>query len=308
MSRHGSLASLVAAMALFALCPPALAGQGAVPRVATAIRPDSIRVGEPFTLMLSVTLPEPGEVTFPAVLDLPDALEQRQPVQIRSGEGGTDWHASYTLSAWKAETHRIPPVEVTLEALESAPEPLTLRPAEIEVRSVLPVDAEDLELRESRGFLRVRTFPWWILAVVGGLAALAWWWWRRRRPTLAVAAPSGPGDRALGELERLRRSWSAGELGAPQFYDRFEGVVRDYVRSTRPWSPGRTLVHLGGGTGRLFRSLQRSLIVRFGRVSESTAGPEAAIDAGEEFVRAEMSVEMSDADRSVSEPGRGTHE
>lgn len=298
---------LAAAVALTVLGARPLASQGAAPRVAATIQPDSIRVGEPFTLALSVTLAEPGEVSFPAVLELPDALEQRQPVQIRSGEGGTDWRASYTLSAWTAETHRIPPVEVTLEALEAAPEPLTLTLPDIEVRSVLPAEAEDLELRESRGFLRVRSFPWWVLALLGGLAALAWWWWRRRRPAPAYAGPAGPGERALHELERLRRSWSAGELGAPQFYDRFEGVVREYVRTTRPWSPGRTLVNLGTGAGRLFRTLQRSLIVRFARVVESTDGPEAAIDAGEEFVRAEMrdAGRAGEAPPSKSDGGSG---
>lgn len=282
---------LLAAVAAIALCGPrvqVVAGQSASPRVATAIQPDSIRVGEPFTLGLTVTLAQPGEVAFPAVLELPDELEQRRPVQIRSGEGGTDWRAYYTLAAWSADTHRIPPIEVSLGAHESAPSPLMVTPPEVEVRSVLPAETEGLELRESRGFLRIRTFPWWILAALAGLAALAWWVWRRRRPALAAAGPSGPGDRALLELERLRRSWSAGELGAGQFYDRFEGVVRDYVRDTRPWSPGRALLNLGSGTGRLFRTLQRSLIVRFARVAETREGPEAALDAGEAFVRSEM--------------------
>lgn len=282
---------LLAAVAAIALCGPrvqSVAGQSASPRIATAIQPDSIRVGEPFTLGLTVTLAQPGEVTFPAVLELPDELEQRRPVQIRSGEGGTDWRAYYTLAAWSADTHRIPPIEVSLGAHESAPSPLTVTPPEVEVRSVLPAETEGLELRESRGFLRIRTFPWWILAALAGLAALAWWVWRRRRPALAAAGPSGPGDRALLELERLRRSWSAGELAAGQFYDRFEGVVRDYVRDTRPWSPGRALLNLGSGTGRLFRTLQRSLIVRFARVAETRDGPEAALDAGEAFVRSEM--------------------
>lgn len=276
------------AAALLAQGAPGASAQGGAARVAATVRPDSIRVGEPFTLGLTVTLAAPGEVSFPAVLELPDELEQRQPVQIRSGEEGTDWRATYTLAAWTADTHRIPPIEVTLGAPETAPEPLVLRAPEIEVGSVLPAETEGLELRESRGFLRVRTFPWWILAILTGLAALGWWAWRRRRPTLAVAGPGGPGERALAELDRLRRSWSAGELGAGQFYDRFEGVVRDYVRATRAWSPGRVLLTLGSGTGRLFRTLQHSLIVRFARVLETGGGPEEALDAGEAFVRAEM--------------------
>jgi len=279
---------VAAVVGLLALAIPRAPGQSSTPRVATAVEPDSIRVGEAFTLGLTVTLDEPGEVRFPAVLELPAELEQRRPVQIRAEEGGTDWRAYYTLSAWTADTHRIPPIEVTLETLEAAPEPLTLTPPEVEVRTVLPAATEDLELRESKGFLRVRTFPWWVLAAVAGLAALAWWMWRRRRPTLAHALPSGPGERALRDLARLRRSWAAGDLGPPQFYDRFEGVVRDYVRATRSWSPGRALLGLGSGTGRLFRTLQRSLIVRFARIDEASDAPEAALDAGEAFVRAEM--------------------
>lgn len=279
---------VVAALALAAPLAPGASAQTGAPRVATAIQPDSIRVGEPFTLGLTITLATSGRVAFPAVLDLPDALEQRRPVRIRSAEGGTDWRAYYTLSAWTADTHRIPPIEVTLEAPETAPKPLVLTPPEVEVRSVLPAEAADLELREARGFLRVRAFPWWVLAVLAGLAALAWWVWRRRRPALAAAGPAAPGERALMELERLRRSWAAGELGPGRFYDRFEGVLRDYVFATRPWSPGRALLGLGSGAGRLFRTLQRSLIVRFARVEESADGPGTALDAGEAFIRSEM--------------------
>lgn len=286
MTRFGRGGVLAAAWWL-ALAAP-VAGQSAAPRVGAAVRPDTIRVGEPFTLALTVTLSSPGEVRFPAVLELPEALEQRRPVQIRSEAGGTDWRAEYTLSAWKADTHRVAPVEVTLEAPEAEPVALTLAPPEIEIRSVLPDASDELELRDPRGFLRVRTFPWWVVGLLAALAAAAWWLWRRRRPVPRVAIAGGPADRALAELERLRASWRAGQLPPGQFYDRFEGVVRDYVAQTRRWSPGRGLLALGAGSGRLLRSLQRSLVVRFARLDESTSGPETAIDAGEAFVRSDV--------------------
>ncbi len=298
----------VAWAALVAVGVGPVGGQGAGPRTAAAIRPDSIRVGEPFTLGLTVTLSAPGEVRFPAVLPLPDELEQRQPVQIRSSEGGTDWRAYYTLSAWTADTHRIPPIEVTLEAPEAAPVPLTLTAPAVDVRSVLPAATEDLELRDPRGFLRVRSFPWWILVALAGAAALASWLWWRRRPAPVPATPTGPGERALLELERLRRTWRAGQLAPGQFYDRFEAVVREYVGATRRWSPGRTLVRLGSGAGQLFRTLQRSLIVRFARVDDSPEGPETALQAGEAFVRAEMSPPETDAGRAPAAGDAGRAE
>ncbi len=264
-----------------------LPGQSGSPVAVAAIQPDSVRVGEPFTVGITVVRPTPGEVRFPALLQLPDALEQRGAVQIRASADDTEWRAYYPLVAWRAEAPAIPRIEVELEAA-GATRSLTVSPPALVVRSVLPAEVADLELREAKPFLRLRGFPWWILALLVGLAALAWWWWRRRAPALAASGALGPGALALAEFERLRGAWSRGDVRGDRFYDGYESVLRDYARATRGWSPSRGLFGLAGGHAGLLEALRRSLLVRFARLREADDGPPTALDAGEDFVRSEL--------------------
>jgi len=277
----------VGALAIVAIgSPSAGIGQTADPMVASAVEPDTVRVGEPFQLGLWVDLPEAADVRFPAVLSLPDELEQRGAVDVRREDDGRSWRAYYTLSAWKADSIAIPPVEATVHREGAQAFPITLVAPKVTVASILPADGEDLELREARGFLRIRTFPWWILLVLAALTAVAWWLWRRRTAPGPLAT-AGPGELALRDFERLRGDWRAGEVTPGGFYDRYEQALRRYARATRTWSPSQTLLGFGSGT-QLLAALKRSVIVRFARVRPRAEGPDAALDAGEAFVRSEM--------------------
>lgn len=278
---------MAGALAIAGICrPSAGAGQATNLLVASALEPDTVRVGEAFRLGLWVELPEAADVRFPAVLPLPDDLEQRGAVEVRVEDDGRSWRAYYTLSAWKADSIAIPPVEVTVHPEGAQAFPITLVVSEVIVSSVLPADEPGLELREARPFLRIRHFPWWVLVLLAGLVAAAAWLWRRRAaPTPVVEA--GPGVMALHDFERLRGDWVAGQVTSGQFYDRYEGALRRYVRATRDWSPSHTLLGFGRGAA-LVDALRRSVIVRFAHVRPREGGADAALDAGEDFVRSEM--------------------
>ena len=181
----------------------------------------------------------------------------------------------------------IPPVEATVQPDGGQAFPITLLAPEVTVASVLPADVEDLQLRDARGFLRIRSFPWWILLVLGALAAFAWWLWRRGNEPASPMAFAGPGEIALLDFQRLRGDWLAGEVTPGTFYDRYEQALRRYARATRTWSPSRTLVGLAGGS-QLVDVLKQSVMVRFARMMPSRGAPDAALDAGEAFVRSEM--------------------
>jgi len=300
------------ALAIGAIGRPSTgAGQARDPMVASAVEPDTVRVGETFQLGLWVDLPESAEVRFPAVLSLPDELEQRGAVDIRKEDDGRSWRAYYTLSAWKADSIAIPPVEATVNPEGDQAFPITLVAPEVTVASVLPADEEDLELREARGFLRIQAFPWWILLVLAALAALAWWLWRRRNAPEPLVR-LGPGEMALRDFERLRGDWRAGEVTPGRFYDRYELALRRYAGATRTWSPSLSLMGLGRGAG-LLAALKRSVIVRFARVRPRAGDADAALDAGEAFVRSEMPQRGEDgreappsADPASSEPAMST--
>jgi hypothetical protein len=260
--------------------------------VAATLEPDSIYVGGLFVLDLWVELATSGEVRFPAVLPLPEDIEQREAVEVESNDDGKSWRARYSLSAWSIDSLAIPPVIANIVPEGGQEFPVTIAVPTVVVASVLPTDDAELELRDARPFLRVRAFPWWLVLLLAAVAAAAYWWWRRRTPE-PVFAPTGAGHLALRDLERLRGEWGDGQLSVGQFYDRYERTLRRYVRMTRRWAPSRSLVGLGAG-GELIGVLRRSAFVRFAHLRGRSGGPESAIDVGEEFVRSEMPPEPKD--------------
>jgi len=284
LSRGAVASSLLLAGSV--LLPGSASAQAGNPIVSSAVSEDSIRIGAIFRIDFQVSLAAAGEVRFPAVLPLPESLEQREAVEIDSRNGRTEWHASYALAAWSADSLAILPI-AAIVAPDGAEEfEITIVAPSAPVLSVLPADGADLALRDARPFLRIRGFPWWILILVAALAAAAWWMWRRQQPTPAFV-PTGPGHRALHELGQLREDWESGGLSLGQFFDRYELALRRYARATRSWAPYKTL----GGLvrrGDLFTALRRSLFVRYAHVRARDGAPEEALAAGESFVAGEM--------------------
>ena len=280
-----------------ALAPgPGLAAQSAVDLQATVL-PESVRVGEEFTVRLVVGQERSGEVRFPALLDVPEAIEQTGPVQIRSVEEGRRWEAEYTVRAWRADTLFIPPVEVELAAAGGVTR--RLQPPAVPVVSVLPASEDPLELRDARPLLSLRTLPWWLLLLAAALAGLAWWTWGRRRAAAAAAeGPLGPGDLALREFERLREHWVGRQVSGDRFYDSYEETLRRYARVTRGWAPSQALLGLGDSDVGLVAALRHSIMARFARLRTEREGPLSDIDVGAAFVRADMGGSLGD-----DEPG-----
>ncbi len=270
------------------LCPTASLGAQSSARLVASIEPDSVRVGELFTVRIVVVQERSRDVEFPALMELPEALEQLGPVQIRSMEGGTEWRAEYPLVAWRADTVAISAIEVQLGPAGSRPR--LVAPPELVVRSVLPPETAGLELRDARPFLRLRYFPWWLIALAAAAAGLAWWIWRGRNRAGHEAAlvPAGPGAVALRDFERLRETWIAGRVSGDGFYDDYEATLRRYAQATRGWSRGRELIQLGGRDSALFAAFRHSVLARFARVRMGGDRPLEDIVAGAAFVRSEM--------------------
>lgn len=259
---------------------------------ASYVEPDSVRIGESFTIGFTVTRSVPGDVQFPALIELPDALEQRGAVQIRTDSDGLEWRADYPVVAWRPDTLRIAPHPVVVGGSQSPP--LAIDVPVIVVRSILPSDSAELALRDPKPFLRVRSFPWWIIALLALAAGLFWWFRRDRAEPPTPVVPLGPGGRALQDFDALRQAWLAGGLPGDRFYDDYEATLRRYARDTRGWSPAKGLRALGERDEPLLVALGRSLKARFARVWGATDGPISDLDAGAAFVRSEMPPEPSD--------------
>lgn len=282
-----SLATVAAALA------PGLAGQSAVDLEAS-VRPESVRVGEPFTIRIAVGQALAGEVRFPAVMEVPEGVEQTGPVQIRSVDEGRRWEAEYTLRAWRADTLVLPAVEVELAAAGGVTR--RLEPPAVPIASVLPRESGDpLELRDARPLLSLRRFPWWIWPLAAVLAGLLWWSWTRRRGAVAVSeGPLTPGDVALGEFARLRRDWIGRRVSGDRFYDGYEATLRRYARSTRAWAPSMELRGLQAADSGLIAALRHSLLARFARLRTNWEAPLGDLESGEAFVRSEMADGLPD--------------
>lgn len=260
---------------------------GADDRLVVALEPDSVRVGEPFVLGVTMRTDPPGEIRFPPLLPLSEELEQIGGAEIRSSEDQSEWRAYYPLVAWRAAHIEIP--EFSLGAVvpgAGAPREVLVRPPAVEVLSVLPDSAEEeLELREARPLLRIRGPSWmWLLLALLALAPL-WWWWRRRLSPARIGPPLSPSERALQALAELRGRSKRGELRGAELFDGIEGALRGYVAATRGWRPSQTLGALGRSDEGLAVALASSALARFARLRTSLRSSLAAIDAAIGFVR-----------------------
>lgn len=250
------------------------------PRTAAVLSPDTVRVGDPFTLGLSIAGSQDADVQFPPLIALGAELEQLRPVEVEwnSDEGG-QWRARYRLAAWKAGTWKLPDVQVEMRGTE-----VSLSPPRVHVTTVLPAASEGpLPLDGPRGPRRIRGFPWWLLLL---LLALLFLWWLLRRLGRTEEEEEEPGwtDPAVAAREalaRLKRDLESGQVDLAAFYDGLEEVLREYLAARRGWPserPVREFVDQAAEDRRLegveagLRSLQgRSGLVRFAHVEAAEA-------------------------------------
>lgn len=274
------VASVLGTASLFA-SPRALHGQQSVGSATAGdgagavLSPDTVRVGERFTLGLSVQFAG-DTVVFPALLPLGEEVEQLGPVRLRHERGRGLWRAYYGLVAWSSGTVSLPAVEVT-----RGEEILEVHPPTLAVLSVLPADPPaPLRLRPPRPPQEVWSFPWWLLLAVLAALVLAAWLARRaaRRRAEALAALEQPPDAALVAREalgRLRAGVAEGRIAPEEFYDRLEETLRAYLHARRGWPverPVRDLEMAARPPDETLLGFQaRAGLVRFARVSGGLA-------------------------------------
>lgn len=237
-------------------------------RVVTAIEPDTILVGQPFVLGVTVQV-EPGtEVRFPSTLPILEDLEQVGAVDVRrDDEAKGIWRGYYRLLAWKAVPTALPEFGVDYIGPDGSGLAV-VRPPTVQVMSVLPDETQGLELRPARPYMQGRRFPWWWVALSLLVAWLAWRSMRRHAPASAATAAVRltPAETALLGLRELQTEWEAGRVGEVVYFDRLESILRQYLEAVRGWPPGTVLRAVTNGQRPLAAALRRSALVRFGRL------------------------------------------
>jgi hypothetical protein len=221
--------------------PPAAApgGTAGALRPSVRVRPDTVTVGDPFTVDITVPLAAGRVVRWPSAGDSMAVVAPRGPLAavVRPRAfGGRVEVAQLPMAAWDTGTV---PILLGAVEVEVAGKRLMvpLPPSAVRVRSVLPLDtAQHRPTRPRAPFPRL--LPWWerwgwAIAVVGGLALLAWWVRQHRRPAPRSASPdASPLETARAAFRQLD-AWALADSGeGAQHAAAALDIVRCYLAAT----------------------------------------------------------------------------
>ena len=201
------------------------------------VTPDTVLIGQPFSLFVKVLAPRGVRFEFPAG---PDTTTQNgvRPIELRGeklvSQLGDTAVALYRLVAWDIGTQplRIPDVRVTFEGQERRP---SLATASVFVKSVLPADTSLRVPKPARPLIVLPVINWlrWLALLAAIVAlALAWWAWRRYRNR--PKPPVDPYVRAQQEFAKveLRRLIETGE--PEEYVAAMVDVTREYLAACVP--------------------------------------------------------------------------
>ena len=201
------------------------------------VTPDTVLIGQPFSLFVKVLAPRGVRFEFPAG---PDTTTQNgvRPIELRGeklvSQLGDTAVALYRLVAWDVGTQplRIPDVRVTFEGQERRP---SLATASVFVKSVLPADTSLRVPKPARPLIVLPVINWlrWLALLAAIVAlALAWWAWRRYRNR--PKPPIDPYVRAQQEFAKVE-SRRLIETGEPEEYvAAMVDVTREYLAARVP--------------------------------------------------------------------------
>lgn len=239
------------------------------------VTPDTVTVGDPFTVVVRVRAPRGASIEFPERPDSGGAVEPLDPVQLVPSTDtlAADHSAVYRLAAWDVGRFAIGfPDVLVRESIGVRRVPIT--DVVVVVASVLPADTA---LRVPKPARAIFTFgpPWWVWLLLGlavaAIVALLWWLWKRRRHPVVVEDPFAAAQRAFMRVDALGLV-EAGERA--RYVALVVEIVRDYLAAVVPAAqPSLTSVELLvalrterlGATARLATLLAESDLVKFAR-------------------------------------------
>ena len=204
------------------------------------VRPDTVRIGDPFELIVTVVVPSSARVEWPSLDDTTAAVVMRSPVQIDGIERAPNRRetATYSLAAWGIGDLPVGLPDAIIRFGETVIH-VPLMAAHVYVKTVLPGDTS-LHKPKPAKELFPRQVPWWErwwpAAVVVAALAFLWWLYRRRKTAVARrrAVPVDVYARAMHDFSRLDRLAlsDAGEGG--RFVALAVEVLRSYVAARVP--------------------------------------------------------------------------
>lgn len=234
------LARAVAAAVIVLLGAGGSASADGPVSVTSGIDRDTITVGDPVVLSVTVELASGWQVADPGVAralgDL-DVLETEPAVQTRLAGGATRIVFRYRLSAYRVGEHALPGLTLSFRGPRGETAKAATAPLAVRVRSVILPDEDASDIKPLKpqlalpGLLASELVRWAFagIAAVAVLVAATVAVLLLRRPKRLEADGLTPAERALAELEGLAR------LGLPEkghfaeHYERMTAILRRYV-------------------------------------------------------------------------------
>ncbi len=184
-----------AAVAVFAASPASAAAQdAAVPQrgaiVSVTVAPETVTVGQPFSVRIRVRAPKFATIRFPPVPDTADAIEAVDPRATEDAGDSEliDRTAVYRLVAWDVG-NRTPHFANVVVGAGGADQQYPVAVSAVTVQSLLPADTTERVPKDAKDPIAPPGILWKILliaaVVLGGLI----WWWRERRARRAAERP-----------------------------------------------------------------------------------------------------------------------
>lgn len=209
------------ALAALLLLQAGAAGPGTAPvtapiRIGVAVSPDTVTVGERFTVIVRVRAPAGSTIEFPAAtdsaakVDLAADVAVGEPRLVPVGAGPPtemEQTVGYRMAAWDIEKQSLGLGDIIVRSgIVERRIPLTSYT--VFVRSVLPADTTLHVPKPARDVIPF-AYPWWLkwlLLALGILLAalLAWWLWRvYRRWKNRPVHPAALAQREFHRIEKL---------------------------------------------------------------------------------------------------------
>lgn len=234
-ARAAAAASVTAlAMALCACLAPSAGAQQIQVQAGVNVSPDTVRVGDPFRIVVGIRAPAGATIDFPHPPDSTQKIQALDPVSVAAKPDTTAvvQYATYRVAAWDVDSQRVNLGDV-LVTLAGVSRHVALPTAVVFVKSVLPADSAKRVPKPPKPIFESSGLPWWIWLVLAAIAALIigllWWWWRRRRRRPVIALVVDPYTRAQQEFDRIDALGllQAGERG--RYVALMVEVLREYL-------------------------------------------------------------------------------
>lgn len=173
------------------------------------VQPDTVTVGDRFTVFVRVRAPAGATIAFPAGPDsgTVELVTNAAFTEPRMDSLWVEQTAGYRLAAWDVDSQPLPFPDVVVRS-GSLERQVPLGARSIFVRSVLPADTTLHVPKPAREMFAFGIPRWllWLLAALLGLllALLAWWLWRKLRRREQQLPPFERAEREFERIEALQ--------------------------------------------------------------------------------------------------------